>query len=453
MKEADFAAFLDGFNRLAKLDLDLGEAGDPEAAMARLKDYAAHIRVGAEVAWSAAHQIAVLTLVNILSRFALGGVTLSGMLDAPLLAPWPGRTLMEGIEALGGAAGDPAGHCPTTVVGTADDIVDRDIQLTFEGWRGGIVPAGAARLDEAKGTAMSAVLAAAFGAAETFAMLREEVAAGRRAHGLSIWRPDGDQDWLSPVSDGPPLHLLPNRLWILGLGHLGQAFLWSLAMCPYADRTQVSLVLQDMDDITGSTASTSILTMKAARGRKTRDVARTMEAMGFSTVIIERPFDDQFKRRPEEPSVLICGVDNAHARSQLEAPGFPLIVEAGIGRSAQDFQAIRLHTFPSRRKAAELWKTEKVDATAVVAETPGYQRLRERGVDECGLARLAGTAVGAPFVGTVAGVLMLGQVLRLLHTDQIDAVIDLDLRALDARRAVPNANPLALNPGFQICDA
>ncbi len=452
MKEADFAAFLDSFNRLAKLDLDLGKAGDPEAAMARLQGYAVHIRVGAEVASSAAHQIAILTLVNILSRFALGGVTLSGMLDAPMLAPWPGRTLMAAVEGLGGAAGQPADDCPTTVVGTVDDLVDRTVQLTFEGWRGGIVPAGGARLDETKGTALSAVLAAAIGAAETFAMLREEVDAGRRLRGLSIWRPDGDQDWLSPASDGPPLHLLPTRLWILGLGHLGQAFLWSLAMCPYADRAEVSLVLQDMDDITQSTASTSILTMKVARGRKTRDVARTLEAMGFSTVIIERPFDDQFKRRPEDPSVLICGVDNAHARSQLEGPGFPLIVEAGIGRSAQDFQAIRLHTFPSRQKAANLWKTEMMDAKAAVAERPGYQHLRERGVDDCGLARLASTAVGAPFVGTVAGVLMLGQILRLLHGDQVDAVIDLDLRALDARRAVPNANPFALNPGFQICD-
>jgi len=453
MKEADFAAFLDGFNRLAKLDLDLGEAGDPEAAMTRLKGYVAHIRVGAEVTGSVAHQIAVLTLVNILSRFALGGVTLSGMLDAPMLAPWPGRTLLAAIEALGGTAGEPAGDCPTTIVGTADDVADRAIQLTFEGWRGGIVPAGAARLNETKGTAISAVLAAAIGAAEIFAMLRKEVAAGRRLRGLSVWRPDGDQDWLSPVSDGPPLLLLPNRLWILGLGHLGQAFLWALAMCPYADRADVSLVLQDMDDVTGSTASTSILTMRASRGRKTRDVARTLEALGFSTVLIELPFDDQFKRRPEDPSVLICGVDNAHARSQLEAPGFPLIIEAGIGRTAQDFQAIRLHTFPSRRQAAELWKIGVVDTTAVVTEKPGYQRLRDGGVDDCGLARLAGTAVGAPFVGTVAGVLMLGQILRLLHGDQVDAVIDLDLQALDARRAVPSAIPLVLNPGFQSCDA
>jgi hypothetical protein len=79
--------------------------------------------------------------------------------------------------------------------------------------------------------------------------------------------------------------------------------------------------------------------------------------------------------------------------------------------------------------------------------------LREDGVDDCGLARLAGTAVGAPFVGTVAGALMFGQILRLLHGDTPDAVVDLDLRALQARRAVPSSVSLVHNPGFQACMA
>ena len=71
------------------------------------------------------------------------------------------------------------------------------------------------------------------------------------------------------------------------------------------------------------------------------------------------------------------------------------------------------------------------------------------GVDDCGLAQLAGTAVRAPFVGSIAGVLMLGQILRLLHGDVLDAVIDFDLRALSARRAVGNLVSIQHNPGFQ----
>jgi len=450
MKEAEFSAFLDGFNRLAKLDLDLGEAADPEAAMARLAGYAAHIEVGPEVQHSLPHQIALLTLVNITARFALGGVTVSDLGDSPLLAPWTGAKLSAAVEALGGIIGPSKADRPTAIIGSADDgRFDRGFQLTFAGWCGGIVPSGSSRLAEAHAIAPAAVLAGALGAAEIFAMLRGEAGAGHRARGVSIWRPDGEQDWLSPASDGPALTALPDHLWVLGLGHLGQAFLWALAMCPYGDRSRVKLVLQDVDHITQSTASTSILTRPGAQGRKTRNVACTLEALGFATTLVERPFDDLFQRRPDDPAILICGVDNALARHQLEGPGFPLIVEAGIGRTATDFQAIRLHTFPAQRKASDLWKPRPARAAANLEGSVGYRRLRERGVDACGLTRLAETAVGAPFVGTVAGVLMLGQVLRQLHGEAMDAVIDLDLRALDARRAVPSTVKVERNPGFQ----
>jgi hypothetical protein len=450
MKETEFSAFLDGFNRLAKLDLDLGEAGDPEQALARLHSYSTHIAVGPEIRDSVTHQIALLTFVNITARFALGGVTVSGVEEAPLLAPWRGENLLAAVRELGGKPGAPVAGRPLAIIGSMEALEGEEaFQLTFEGWRGGIVPSGKARLRETGVIAPAAVLAAAIGAAETFAMLRGESGAGRCAKGLSIWRPDGDENWLGEVSDGPLLAALPTNLWVLGLGHLGQAFLWALAMCPYADTSAVILALQDTDTITGSTASTSILTLPGMRGRKTRCVAKALERLGFTTALVERPFDDRFQRRPDDPSVLICGVDNALARNQLEAPGFAFIVEAGIGRTANDFRSVRLHTFPARRKAAELWTAAPLEVQPGLDDAPGYRRLRERGVDQCGLTRLAGTAVGAPFVGTIAAVLMLGQVLRLLHGDAPDAVVDLDLRALDACRAVPNDRAPLYNPGFQ----
>lgn len=453
MHHSDFTAFLDGFNRLAKLDLDLGDASCPETAMARLRGYRAHIAAGPEVTESIAHQIALLTFVNIASRFALGGVTVSGIADVPLLAPWHGYSLASAVEMLGGATADLAEETPVVLLGSATTPGERGgCQITFAGWRGGVVPLGGSRLDEKETVAAAAVLAGSLAAAEIFAMLRDETGAGCRDRGLSIWRPDGDEDWRSPASDGPPVSVLPNHLWVLGLGHLGQAFLWTLAMSPYSDRASVKLVLQDTDVVTGSTASTSILTRPETTGRKTRTVAALLENLGFATSIIERPFDGAFSRRSDDPSVLICGVDNALARTQLELPGFELVIEAGIGRTASDFRAVRLHSFPSQRAAAELWKAGAAAGVATAGNMPGYQRLRESGVDDCGLALLAGTAVGAPFVGGVAGALMFGQILKLLHGERPDAVVDLDLRALEARRAVLSSVPLVHNPGFQPCD-
>lgn len=450
MYYGDFNQFVDGFNRLAKLELDLGEAIDPEAAMARLMGYSAHVAVGPEIAESMAHQIALLTFVNITARFALGGVTVSGLIDAPLLAPWAGKSLMSAVVELGGVVGSCPPKAPVAIIGSVmQPLSERGCQLTFEGWRGGIVPSGHCRLSESGAIAPAAVLAGAFAAAEIFALLRGEASAGLRPQGLSVWRPDGNADWLSSISDGPALSVLPNHLWVLGLGHLGQAFLWALAMCPYQDRSTVKLVLQDTDIVTGSTSSTSILTMPGVTGRKTRTVATQLEMLGFETSLVERPFDDDFRRRADDPSILVCGVDNALARSQVEAPGFALVVEAGIGRTASDFRSVRLHSFPAQRKAAELWKAGAVASDMSIGKAPGYQRLKEMGIDDCGLAQLAGTAVGAPFVGSIAGVLMLGQILRLLHGDVLDAVIDFDLRALSARRAVGNSVSIQHNPGFQ----
>lgn len=75
---------------------------------------------------------------------------------------------------------------------------------------------------------------------------------------------------------------------------------------------------------------------------------------------------------------------------------------------------------------------------------------RATGGDICGLTRLAETAVGAPFVGTVAGCLMLAQVLRVLAGGSPDALVDLDLRSIKSRRAVTNVTLAASNPGFQL---
>lgn len=186
--------------------------------------------------------------------------------------------------------------------------------------------------------------------------------------------------------------------------------------------------------------------------KKTRAVAKVLERYSFKTALIERPFDAGFQRRDtDDPAVLICGVDNILARSQLEAPGFPLIVEAGLGDSHQDFRSIRVHTFPASRKAANLW-VPGTGQTVRDLNLPGYQRLSEAGGDICGLTRLAETAVGAPFVGTVAGCLMLSQVLRLLAGDAPDALVDVDLRSLASRRAVRNAVVRCFNPGFQTCE-
>jgi hypothetical protein len=66
-------------------------------------------------------------------------------------------------------------------------------------------------------------------------------------------------------------------------------------LCDFARPDKVRLTIQDMDRVSESTESTSILTWLGKAGRfKTRDVAETLQLRGFGTTIIERLFDGRF---------------------------------------------------------------------------------------------------------------------------------------------------------------
>ena len=122
------------------------------------------------------------------------------------------------------------------------------------------------------------MLSAALAINEAFSYVRGEGgASGRRRVGLSLWRPSSVQSWMTPADDEPLLQYLPSSLWLIGLGHLGQAYLWGLGLLPYANPSGLSLVLQDVDVITPSTESTSILTDASMVGQKK---TRAMRADG-----------------------------------------------------------------------------------------------------------------------------------------------------------------------------
>jgi hypothetical protein len=57
------------------------------------------------------------------------------------------------------------------------------------------------------------------------------------------------------------------------------------------------------------------------------------------------------------------------------------------------------------------------------------------------MLEMAGVTVGAAFVGTVAGSIVIADILRLLHGGNNYSVISVDLRNPAGIRAVPNSAP------------
>ena len=444
----------DRLHRLIKETLDRGTVESIEEGEALFQSYRLVIEIGASEVGSPPHQSALLTAVALAHRVFLGGVTVrigaQDILKVPM--PLPGN-LSDAIEQLGGrVAADEAPGAPRVVVGG----VPRARQAAFEvrtlasGWRGGIVPIEFPFDVEQDCVPLAAMLSAAFAVNEAFLYVRgENAAAGHRTIGLSLWHPLPDADWLDATSDGPTLTLLPSRLWLLGLGHLGQAFLWGLGLLPYEAPSAVELVLQDVDVITPSTPSTSILSQANLIGqKKTRAMASWAERRGFSTRIHERLFTTGFRRQEDEPPILLCGLDNALGRRALDEAGFDLVVEAGLGRGHLDFRTLRLHTLPASRPAAQIWPLSAEQTR--VPKTRAYTKLLTEGVlDQCGMTLLAGKAVGAPFVGAVAATLVLAELLRLLHGGVTLQVMDLDLQWPEHREVVLQGRDFRnFNPGF-----
>ncbi len=406
-------------HRTAKYFMDSGRAATHDDAMDILRGFGASIRVGREAATSIAHQVALLTLVNLARRTLLGGVEVLGVPDAPLLVPLArARSLATAVVELGGSlatTGNPL--WPTAQIGTVSPPADVIAwRLTWQGWRGGVVPRhDARRLSDDAANPLAAAMAAATAAAELFAWhAKDHPMAGRRAAGLSLWNPGSD--WIAPDASEPALSYLPASLWLIGLGNLGQAFAWLLACLPYADRGKVELTLQDYDLIADSNDSTSLLSSLPLVGtKKTRVAARWLEAAGFNTALEERRFGSWTLRGPHDPAVAFCGVDNAPTRADLGGAKFELVVEAGLGGGSGGFRNFSLHTFPSSRRPDQIWRREEAGNTLDVSSMPAYSALRESGLDTCGLAQLASRTVGVPFVGLMAAALAVSELLRRLH--------------------------------------
>lgn len=430
----------DELNRTLKIMLDSGEAASLEEAQRIFEGFRLQIHIGNDVASSSTLQAALLTAVNTGRRCFLGGVTVVGKTDVDLAIPWRCcRTLSDAIRDLQGETSDVFDDTsPQIFIGDTDSKIPINafaVRATFNGWRGGVVPMDDnIRLDERQEFTPAGVLAGSVAVSEAFQFVRgRNVLAGHRAVGLFLWRPDSEELWHQEKETGPVLEILPSRLWLIGLGHLGQAYLWTLGFLPYADPREVSLVLHDFDTLVAANDSTSPLTTKEIVGRKkTRAMADWCENRGFRTSIIERIFAPNFKIEGDDPRVALFGVDNEQARASLECVGFSKIIEAGLGKGTEEYLAFQLHTFPSGKTARQIWGGSVGTAVeSPTLEKPAYKALAENGVDKCGLTMLANRSVGASFVGTFTSTLVIAELIRMIMGEQCYEVIDGSLRSIE----------------------
>ena len=419
----------DSFHRLVKVLADSGEAKTVAQAVQAFGRYGVRIVLDRDVARDIGRQVMALTAINAASRSFMGNVVIDAPADIELTAPgFVGWKLSE-FSAWAGVAptsNDLSAEWPDIHVGGEERYaLGRSVRVWANGWNFGLGE-GPSNGDF---FAPACVAAGGLGVSEAFSILRRDNPyAARRSLGLSLWKPGSPE-----LGSGPLVAELPFRSsWLVGLGHLGQAYAWTLG---FMKASQTQLYLQDVDTVTHSTLSTSMLSTASDIGRKkTRVVSAWLEARGYETSVVERRFDQFQKVGIGEPRTALFGVDNAAARRVVEGAGFDAVIDAGLGSGFQDFRAIRVRRFPGPSSAAQLWAADV--STHQSEGAPAYQAMLAAGADACGVATLATRAVGAPFVGCVAAGFTVAEMLRSALGGQRLAVVDVNLRTPESLLAV-----------------
>jgi hypothetical protein len=381
-----------------------------------------------------ARQAALLTAVNSGKRAFHGGVNVEMPSNVPCLLPWPQKkNLNDVIANLGGEIISPvhSRFSHTIYFGQALNPVPDSLTVHCTGWRGGIAPADHEfDIKSDNDFPLGGVLAGALAVAKGF--LRVSGLSSRFVEGpqgVSLWKPE--LDWKDKDAEGPQINLLPARLWILGLGHLGQAFLWNIGLLPYKNPGDAVFMLQDFDRVVEGNWTAGLLCERSSTGKyKTRLCADWIEQRGFQSMIMEHPFDSSIKRNGEEPFIALCGFDSPTGRRALEDAGFDLIVECGLGATTNFFDSMMIHTFPDSTQAPkEIWsevRTENEHAKEIF-----LRAFKTK--EDCGIITetLANKAISSSFVGAVASSFVIGELLRGLHGGRRCEIIKGDLRSND----------------------
>ena len=381
--------------RLAKILVD-NENISFDEAQARLRALTLEVVVAPEATSPAAHA-AILTAVSVGSRTFVGGVRVTGAIDQHLSSALPfGARNLDEAAFLAGTSVFGGRPSRTIFVGTSRVPTEAwSVSPWWNGWYAGTVKSGEPGWD-AGDNPLPGIAAGALSVGAAFEAERGRL--GCRRDEVNLW----------PVraSEAAPRFadvFLPSALWLVGMGNLGQAFLWALAALPYADPADVSLVLQDRDMITEENWATSVLVMGETYGvLKTKVAEQWALEKGFDVRRIDRHLRASDRLDNNDPRLALSGVDKVEARKLMAKVGFDCIVDVGLGRTSSDFDRYRVTVFDHIRLIDMHFAEQKDEPVGgAILEGEAYQRL-EAEIGRCGTAEIGGASVAAPYVSALA---------------------------------------------------
>lgn len=398
-------------SRIAKALVDrMADAMSFAASEQHLRATKVAIVLGGGVAATPAAQAAALTAMTTAVK-CFGSAVIVADGATPLTKPIRCCTTLGEAASFFGAtlsAVTPENTTHHIVIGEGTPENDPGfVRCWWDGWAAGVLPAWDDRPLGGGLNPLSGVAAGALAVREVFAAVIGHSRAGKRPSILSLWEP-----WQMPekAEPGPALVGLAAKLWFVGLGHLGQGYLWSLAFLPGSGEL---LVLQDDQKAAEENEATGLLTYGDDVGmRKTRVAAAWFEPV-WETSYIERRHRGDIRLTDDDPAIVFAGLDSVPARFNIARAGFDYMVDAGVGHGPVDFESFQLRILRKGTDPERQWtKPEKPKDVDAMLNREVYRDYIAR-YDVCGAFELAEGSVAVPFVGAFVGALGIAQGIRL----------------------------------------
>jgi len=398
-----------------------------DAAEERLDNVGLVIVLPREHVAKPAAQAAVLTAaVTGVKCFGAAHVMLDG--ETPLYKALPfGYTLGTAAAALGATVSTTMPRDATHVLMIGDgDVLGTNIfvRCWWNRWIAGVLPPWDRRALGESGNPLAGIFSGALAVREVFATVLNYPRAGSRVSIASLWEPDADP---KTADLGPATVFMPPRLWLVGLGHLGQGYAWSLGLLRASG---IEAVLQDDQCVGEENEATGLLVRRTdvhRKRRKTRIVSDWLSELGWSTRLIERRHYGDIRILLDDPRIVVTGLDEPDARIKIAKAGFEYMIDAGIGHGPVDFEGAQLRVLDRSADVARLW-SRPVPAADV--ESPLKQNAYleyAKKIDECGTVALANASVAVPFVGAAVGAMTIAQVLRVASMQETSEIMQLEL--------------------------
>lgn len=421
-------------SRITKALTDALRVGSFAEAESRLNEICVTVVVGADQAATAAGQAAALTAISTAQK-CFGRVLLVLEADVFLVARLPiGKTLKEAAEQIGALISTEV-HADTThtiFIGSSSAGVGLRIYCWWDRWLAGLRKSreiiGDSRL------ALSGVFSAALAVRQVFA----SILTSKKPHNdstVSLWTP-----WSAAnlSETGPEVFDVPDQFWFLGMGHLGQGFVWNLCLMGIAEGRAI---IQDNQVVAEENEATSLLVSGEDLGQKKVRVAeRWLSAAGWKADLVERRHYGDIILRADDPPYLLCGVDDVAPRQVMAGHGFEFMIDAGLGHGPYDFEGIQIRVVGKNGKFDDLWEKKKVASSAnndgkldvdlenARKQSAPYQDL-EKAIGSCGIVKFAEASTSVPFVGAAAGALVIGYAIRLASLKSTPRFMQMELGA------------------------